>query len=63
MISHAFKVDKDVKAPPPAYKLGKGAQRDMTPVAKQVHGDYITWNQEPSNIESRDTCRVQKKKV
>ena len=63
MICHAFKVQKAVKAPPPNYRLGKGAEKDLTPVAKQVHGDYITWNQEPSSIESRDVSRVHKKKV
>lgn len=63
MICRAFNINKDVKAPPPDYRLGKGAQRDMTPVGKKVHGDYITWNQEPSSIETRDCSKVHKKKV
>jgi hypothetical protein len=63
MVCQAFNIDKNSKAPPPDFRLGKGAERDMTPMGKQVHGDYITWNQEPSSIESRDNSKVHKKKV
>jgi hypothetical protein len=63
MICSAFSVDPGLKPPPPDYPVGKGAARDAAPRGKKVHGDYITWNQEPSTLEDADTSQRQKKKV
>ena len=63
MICSAFSVDPSLRPPPPDYPVGKGAARDATPRGKKVHGDYITWNQEPSTLEDAELAQRQKKKV
>ncbi len=52
MIRQAFGVDPNVRPPPPDYCMGKGSRaKDLMPMARKTHGDYITWNQEPSSLE------------
>lgn len=52
MMRVAFQVDPAIRPPPPDYAMGKGARaKDLLPMAKKTHGDYITWNQEPSSLE------------
>jgi hypothetical protein len=52
MMRTAFGVDPNVRPAPPDYAIGKGAlAKDLTPMGKKTHGDYISWNQEPSSLE------------
>ena len=63
MISLGFSVDPSQKPPPPDYATRKGALRENQPKAKKVHGDLITWNQEPSTLEATSGEMTLKKKV
>jgi hypothetical protein len=40
-----------LKNPPPAEYLSFKGSKTHAPIAKQSHGDYITWNQEKSALE------------
>lgn len=47
-----------LKPPPPQYKMSHGGQNAATPTAKQVFGDFISWNQTESIKEKNQAVRV-----
>lgn len=46
--------------PPPLLKVKKGSEV-TTPLAMQTHGDFITWQQQHSNLEEKETLLEQQK--
>jgi hypothetical protein len=49
-----------LKPPPPQYKMSHGRVDNATPAAKQVFGDFISWNQTESAKEKCQSVRVTK---
>ena len=49
-----------LKPPPPQYKMSQGKVDNPTPTAKQVFGDFISWNQTESVKERGQSVRVTK---
>lgn len=53
-----------LRPPPPQYKMSHGNISNPTPTAKQVFGDFISWNQSKSAKElSQSNERVTKTKI
>jgi hypothetical protein len=50
----------DMAPPPPMLKVRKGKEV-ITPTAVQTHGDFITWQQEKSNIEQIQNAQESRK--
>lgn len=52
MMKNCWKYNKDNKAPPPPSLVSyKSANQKILPSSKQVYGDIIEWNQEPTEKE------------
>ena len=49
-----------LRPPPPQYKMSHGSHSNPTPTAKQVFGDFISWNQSKSAKELSQSERVTK---
>mmetsp|Transcript_35502 Transcript_35502/g.66265 ORF Transcript_35502/g.66265 Transcript_35502/m.66265 type:complete len:777 (-) Transcript_35502:146-2476(-) len=62
LVRHLFTFT-ELKPPPPQYKMSHGHKDNPTPTAKQVFGDFISWNQTESAKEKGQSVRVTKTKI